>query len=59
MQINFFTPKKFDYMALKEVIKTYLEEVGIVTSTTSRVYEINNEKIRQTTFTVEIMKERN
>ena len=59
MQINFFTPKKFDYMALKEVIKTYLEEVGIVTSTTSRVYEINNEKIRQTTFTVEITKERN
>ena len=59
IQLNFFTPKNYNYMSDKEDIKTYLEEVGIVSSVTSRVYEINNEKIRQTTFTVEITKVRN
>lgn len=59
IQVNFFTPRDYNYKSDKEDIKTYLEEVGIVTSVTSRAYEINNEKIRQTTFTVEITKVRN
>ena len=58
MQINLFTPKKFNYLTLKEVIKTYLEGLGCVTSIQSSLYSINNEKIRQTTFTCEITKER-
>ena len=58
MQVNLFTPKDFNYMSLKHSIRDYLESLGCLTSTLSRVYQENNEQIRQTTFTVEISKER-
>ena len=58
MQVNLFTPKRFDYMELKEKIKSYLESVGVVTSTRSWCYKDKQILIRQTTFTAEITAER-
>ena len=58
MQVNLFTPKNFNYMTLKTQIRDYLESIGVLTDTLSRVYQENNEQIRQTTFTVEISEER-
>ena len=58
MQINLYNPASYNYMTLKDVIKTYLESIGIVTSVLSRVYNEQNEAVRQTTFTATITKER-
>ena len=58
LQVSLFTPGKFNYMPLKESIKTYLESVGVVTNVQSWTYKDNQTYIRQTTFNVEIEKER-
>ena len=58
MQVNLFTPKRFDYMELKEKIKSYLESIGVVTGIRSWCYEDKQILIRQTTFTAEITAER-
>lgn len=58
MSVNLFTPPKFNYLTLKEIIKTYLESIGIVTNVESYVYLENQETIRQTIFEVTITEER-
>ena len=58
ISVNLFTPKDYNYMTLKKVIKDYLESVGIVTNCDSYVYTENQIPIRQTIFNVEITKER-
>jgi hypothetical protein len=58
ISVNLFTPKDYNYMTSKEVIKTYLESVGIVTNCESYVYTENQIPIRQTIFEVQITKER-
>lgn len=58
ISVNLFTPKDFNYMALKETIKTYLETIGIVTNCESYVYMENQIPIRQTIFEVTITKDR-
>lgn len=58
IQVSLFTPGKFNYMSLKETIKTYLESIGIVTNVQSWTYKDKEQMIRQTTFNVEIEKER-
>ena len=58
ISVNLFTPKNYNYMATKEVIKTYLESIGIVTNCESYVYLENQIPIRQTIFEVQITKER-
>lgn len=58
ISVNLFTPKDFNYMALKETIKTYLETIGIVTNCESYVYLENQIPVRQTIFEVTITKDR-
>lgn len=58
ISVNLFTPTGFNYMSLKEDIKTYLESIGIVTNVESYVYLENQIPIRQTIFEVTITKER-
>lgn len=58
ISVNLFTPKDFNYMALKETIKTYLETIGIVTNCESYVYMENQIPVRQTIFEVTITKDR-
>lgn len=58
ISVNLFTPKNFNYMSLKNDIKTYLETIGIVTNCESYVYTENQIPIRQTIFEVQITKER-
>ena len=58
ISVNLFTPKDFNYMAVKETIKTYLETIGIVTNCESYVYMENQIPIRQTIFEVTITKDR-
>ena len=54
MSVNLFTPPKYNYLSLKEDIKTYLESIGIVTNVESYVYLENQQTIRQTIFEVTI-----
>jgi len=58
ISVNLFTPHTYNYMALKETIKTYLESIGIVTNCESYVYLENQIPIRQTIFEVTITEER-
>lgn len=58
ISVNLFTPSNFNYMSLKNDIKTYLESIGIVTNCESYVYLENQIPIRQTVFEVTITKER-
>lgn len=58
ISVNLFTPKSFNYMSLKNDIKTYLESIGIVTNCESYVYMENQIPVRQTIFEVQITKER-
>ena len=58
ISVNLFTPKNFNYMTLKESIKTYLESIGILTNCESYVYMENQTPVRQTIFEVQITKER-
>ena len=58
MQVSLFTPKNFNHMTLKQTIKTYLESIGAVTNVTSWIDKNNETIIRQTTFNVQITKER-
>lgn len=58
MVVSLFTPPSFNYMSLKNDIKTYLETVGIVTNCRSYVYLEKQIPVRETIFEVEITKER-
>lgn len=58
ISVNLFTPSDFNYMPLKEDIKTYLESIGIVTNCESYVYLENQIPVRQTIFEVTITKDR-
>ena len=58
ISVNLFTPANYNYMTTKEVIKTYLESIGVLTNTESYVYLENQIPIRQTIFEVQITKER-
>lgn len=58
ISLNLFTPANYNYMTTKEVIKTYLESIGILTNCESYVYQENQIPIRQTIFEVQITKER-
>lgn len=58
ISVNLFTPTKYNYMSLKEDIKTYLESIGVLTNSESYVYTENQIPIRQTIFEVQIPKER-
>lgn len=58
ISVNLFTPKDFNYMSLKEDIKTYLESIGVLTNCESYTYTENQIPIRQTIFEVQIPKER-
>lgn len=58
ISVNLFTPKSYNYMSLKEDIKTYLESIGVLTNSESYVYTENQIPVRQTIFEVQIPKER-
>ena len=58
ISVNLFTPANYNYMSLKEDIKTYLESIGVLTNCESYVYTENQIPIRQTMFEVQIPKER-
>ena len=63
VQVNLFTPPKFNYMALKHQVRDYLETLGEISSIDSWLDTFtaknNLEKtIRHTTFSVTITKER-
>lgn len=58
ISLNLFTPANYNYMSLKEDIKTYLEYIGVLTNSESYVYMENQTPIRQTIFEVQIPKER-
>lgn len=59
MQISLFTPGKYNYMELKEKIKTYLESIGVVTGVQSWIEKKENQTyVRHTVFTAELTKER-
>ena len=63
VQVNLYTPPKFDYMELKHQIRDYLESIGIVNETESWLETFTAKSnletvIRRTTFNVTITKER-
>ena len=63
IQVNMFTPPKFNYMSLKHKIRDYLETLGEISEISSWIETFtakNNleQTIRHTTFSVTITKER-
>ena len=63
VQVNLYTPPKFNYMDLKHAIRDYLETIGIVNEIMSwlETYTSKNnleKTVRRTTFNVTITKER-
>ena len=63
IQVNLYTPPKFNYMEIKHSIRDYLETLGEINEISSwlETYTAKNnleQTIRRTTFNVTITKER-
>lgn len=63
IQVNMYTPPKFNYMDLKHMIRDYLETLGEINEISSWIetFTVKNnleQTIRHTTFSVIITKER-